>query len=216
MDPLHFCIAIVPLAAYLMLIGGINLSPRPFVTTGGRDLAALAVAVSGFMIVGPMELFLPETIASLVGVWVWVPMLLLYLIFVVLAIMLMRPRLIIYNMTAEQLRPTLEKTIAEVDPSAEWVGDCVVSPRLGVQLAIERNSGVRNVMLTAVGSEQDLEGWYRIYMQLKTALSGNRQPPNLQGVSFLFLACVMVGAVLFSLFTGRQEIAQAFQEMLRQ
>ena len=58
MDPLHVAIAIVPVAMYLLLVGWINLSSRPFVATGARDLAALAVAVSGFMIVGPIGVIL--------------------------------------------------------------------------------------------------------------------------------------------------------------
>ena len=46
MDPLHFCIAIAPLAVYLLLLGVMNLRGRPFVTTGARDAAALALAWS--------------------------------------------------------------------------------------------------------------------------------------------------------------------------
>ena len=59
-DPLHLSIALGPLATYLMVLGVVNLSIRPFVTTGSRDTAALGLAISGLAIAGPMELFLPE------------------------------------------------------------------------------------------------------------------------------------------------------------
>ena len=59
MDPLHLCIALGPLAVYLLLLGIINLMPRPFMTSGARDTAALSIAISGFVVAGPMELFLP-------------------------------------------------------------------------------------------------------------------------------------------------------------
>ena len=64
MDPLHFCIGVAPLAVYLLLIGLLNLSNKPFVTTGARDAAALGIGVSGLVIAGPMELFFPEGAAS--------------------------------------------------------------------------------------------------------------------------------------------------------
>ena len=199
----------------MLLIGWINLAPRPFLTTGVRDLAALAIAVSGFMIVGPMELFLPETVASLIGVWVWGPMLVLYGVFVTLAVLLMRPRLVIYNMSPEQLRPIVHQVVAELDDSARWAGDCVISKSLGVQMAIESNPGVRNVMLTSVGGDQDLDGWTKLRWRLQRALDGNKQMPNVQGVSYLFLSLVMAAAVAWSLLNGRQEIAQAFRDMMR-
>ncbi len=215
MDSLHFCIAIVPLSVYLFLIGGINLSPRPFVTTGARDLAALAIAISGFMIVGPMELFLPELIASIVGGWVWLPMLTLYMLVVTLVVLLMRPRIVIYNISAEQLRPILKQVVFDCDDSARWAGDCVVIPGLGVQLALESSPGVRNLSLTSVGADQNLEGWNKLKLRLASELANNKQAPNAQGMSFLFLSAVMIAAVTYSLLTGRQEIAQAVRDMLR-
>ena len=47
MDPLHFCIAVAPFAVYLLLFGYLNLRGRPFVTTGARDSAALAIGIIG-------------------------------------------------------------------------------------------------------------------------------------------------------------------------
>ena len=215
MDPLHASIAVVPMAVYLLLIGWINLSPRAFVTTGARDLAALAIAASGLVIVGPMELFLPERLASIVGGWVWVPMILLYALFVTLSVLLMRPRLVAYNISADQLRPVVKEVLGDLDPDARWAGDSVVANGLGIQLAIEAHSGVRNVALVSVGPEQDLRGWHQLKLHLRDKLEGTKQPLNLQGISFLFLALILAIAVVYSLVGGRQEIAQSVQEMLR-
>ena len=63
-DPLHFVLAAGPLALYLLLLGGINLSTRPLVTTGGRDLMCLAIALAGCAVAGPLELFFPESFAG--------------------------------------------------------------------------------------------------------------------------------------------------------
>ena len=43
MDPLNLCIALGPLAVYLLLLGLIGLSSRPFLTSGFRDGATLAI-----------------------------------------------------------------------------------------------------------------------------------------------------------------------------
>src|SRR5437763_789616 len=46
-DPARLCIALGPLAAYLLVAGVVNLSRGPLVTTGTRDLLALAVGRRG-------------------------------------------------------------------------------------------------------------------------------------------------------------------------
>jgi hypothetical protein len=54
-------------AVYLLLLGVVNWSRRPLLVSGGRDAAALALAVSGMAIVGPIELFFPFHITFGVG-----------------------------------------------------------------------------------------------------------------------------------------------------
>ena len=54
-DPFRLAIALLPLAAYVLLLGLLNLRRRPFLTSGGCDVAALGVALSGLMFVGPLE-----------------------------------------------------------------------------------------------------------------------------------------------------------------
>ena len=50
-DPFTVLLALAPLVAYLMVISGVRLSGRALVTSGGRDIAALALAISGFLAV---------------------------------------------------------------------------------------------------------------------------------------------------------------------
>ena len=157
MDPLNLCIALGPVAIYLILIGSLNLGRRPFVTTGTRDLMALAIAISGFILIGPIQLFLPQAAADYFGGWIWIPLILLYLFCAVLVSMLARPRLVVYNITPEHLRPLLENVVSGLDPHRRWAGSTLASPGLGLQLNIECLPRMRNVQLVAVGSEQDLE-----------------------------------------------------------
>lgn len=215
MDPLHVTIAMTPVAMYLLLIGWVNLSPRPFLTTGMRDLGALAFATVGFVITGPMELFLPEAVASVMEGWVWVPMILLYGLVVLFFLLTLRPRLIVYNIAPNELRPIMERVLTELDPAASWVGDCVCAPGLGVQMAIESFAGIRNVTLASVGNDQNIDGWKRFETGLRRDLKANQQPPNAQGFSYVFLAMLLAGGIAYTLYNGHQEVAQAFEEMLR-
>ena len=56
-DPLRLAIALVPLVAYGLVLGILNARRRPFLTTGGADLATLGVALTGLVLVGPIEFF---------------------------------------------------------------------------------------------------------------------------------------------------------------
>ena len=59
MDPFRVCLAMGPLGVYLLAIGLMNLSRRPWVTTGFRDGLALTIGMMGLVIVGPLELLMP-------------------------------------------------------------------------------------------------------------------------------------------------------------
>src|SRR5689334_15822300 len=167
MDSLHVAIALAPLATYLLVLGVINLSSRPLVTSGGRDAAALAIAMAGLIVVGPMELFLIEEAAVSYGGWVWAMMLAAYALLVILIVLLMRPRIVVYNITLEQLRPVLADAVARLDSDARWAGESLVMPQLGVQLHLETAPMLKNVQLVSSGPQQSVYGW----RQLETALA---------------------------------------------
>ena len=161
MDSLHFCIAVVPLAVYLLMMGLLNLRRRPFVTTGARDAGTLGIGVIGFVIAGPMELFFPEGAASQFGAWVWGALIVFYGLCVSLMVLLMRPRLVVYNVSLEELRPILSKIAMELDPKSRWIGDALVIPRLNIHMHVEAVESLRNVQMLAGGNQQSIEGWLR-------------------------------------------------------
>ncbi len=215
MDPLSLCIALVPISIYLLLIGRLNLGRRPFLTTGTRDLMALAVAVSGFALVGPIQLFLPAAAADYFGGWIWLPLILLYLFCAVLLSMLTRPRLVIYNITPEHLRPLLENVVSGLDPQRRWAGSSLASPGLGIQLNIESVPSMRNVQLVAVGGDQDLNGWRQLEAALKKAVREMPVPANPRGISFVFLGTLIGVLIAYVMYSQPQQVAQSLQDLLR-
>jgi hypothetical protein len=214
-DALHLSIALGPLAVYLMVLGMINLSMRPLVTTGTRDTAALGLGISGLVVAGPMELFLPESAAVLMGPWVWFLLVGGYALGLTLLILLMRPRLVIYNITIEQLRAVLSEVVGDLDREARWVEDSLVLPRLHVQLHFEPFAPLKNIQLVSSGPRQSDAGWRRLENALVPALRKSAGAPNPYALSFLAFGALMVGIVALNLVGNSQEVVLQWNEMLR-
>jgi hypothetical protein len=215
-DPLHLTIALSPLAVYLLLMGLINLSARPLLTTGARDMAALAIAISGFVIVGPMELFLPEHAARQMGGFVWLLLLAMYILGVFLLLLMLRPRLVIHNMTVESFRPILADAVSTLDGDARWVGDSLILPRLGVQLHLEPFHAMRNIQLVSSGPHQSYAGWKQLESALASSLREISSPRSPYGLRLVILALLMVALMTFSVVQDTPLVAQSLREMLRQ
>ncbi len=174
MDAFHLCLALGPVAVYLLLLGMVNLSRRPFLVAGTRDAAVLGMAVSGLVIVGPLAMLFPHTAAAHLGPFgtelVWLFLLALYGLCLVLVLLTLRPRLVIYNIPVDQLRPILADIVERLDPEARWAGDSLVLPALGVQLHLESLGWMCNVSLVSAGPNQNLSGWRRLEDELSVAL----------------------------------------------
>ena len=213
-DPLRLAIALVPVASYLLLIGLLNIRRRPFLTTGGGDLAALGAALSGLVLVGPIELFRPEAASVEFGGYVWLFLLVFYWLWVWLTVLLARPRLIIYNISGEELRPLLAEAARAIDAQSRWAGDSLSLPTLGVQLHVETSHTMRNASLVAAGAKQNLAGWRMLAAQLHKRTHDLRVARNPRALSILLLACLLLVVSIWQMLADPQQVAQAMQEML--
>jgi len=222
MDPFRLCLALGPVAIYLLLLGAINLSRRPFLVTGGRDGAALGLAASGFVLVGPVELFFPDFMAIRLGVLtpfsgpiICVFLLGCYILGMSIVLLLLRPRLVVYNISVDQLRAVLADLVEKLDRDARWAGDSLAMPELGVQLHIEYLPTMRNVSLVSTGPQQSHLGWRRLEIALAAALGEVAVPRNPRGRSLL-ASGMLIGAMLVAAVAlNPQAVAQSLIEMLR-
>lgn len=176
-----FSLALGPLAVYLLLLGSVNLSRRPFLTTGTCDLLALGVGVSGLMIVGPFNLFMPDTAMIRFGSFAWLPLILLYILCLTLIIRVIRLRLVIYNISGKQLRPVLDAVISRLGYECVWAGDILLIPQLGIQLEIDCFTTMRNSTLRATSARQNYLGWRRLKTELAVELGNIEVEPNRYG-----------------------------------
>ena len=215
MDSLHFCIAVVPLAVYLLMMGLLNLRRRPFVTTGARDAATLGIGVVGFVIAGPMELFFPEGAASQFGAWVWLSLIIFYGLCVSLIVLLMKPRLVVYNVSLEELRPILSKIAMEFDPKSRWIGDALVIPQLKIHMHVEVVEWLRNVQMLAGGNQQSMEGWLRLERELKQHMGKVAVGPNIMGIPFVIASAVLAITVACFLVLDLEAVEVAWGNFFR-
>lgn len=215
MDPFRFCLVLGPLAFYFVLLGRINWRRKPFLITGGRDIAALGVAVSGMIFVGPVELLVPaETVAGF-QIFLWLLLIVMYSLCVSLAALLARPRLTIYNISTDELWPILTSTVAAIDPDARWAGSNVWLPNQQVELHIQSSSPMRNVSLVATGERQSFDGWQHLESTLAARLAQVTVPANPWGPALSMMSLTMFLTIGWHLVKHPQVIAQSFRNMFQ-
>jgi hypothetical protein len=212
-DPFRLTIAVVPVAAYLLLLGLLNLRRRPFLTTGGSDLTALGAALSGLMFIGPLELFRPDAATTEFGNYIWVFMLMFYWLCLLLVVLVARPRLVIYNVSVDEFHPVLAEVAGRLDPDARWAGNNLTLPRLGVHLHLDSFDLMRSVSLASSGSRQSLDGWRRLSRELSVALRPVRVKANPRAVGLLVVAVVLLVMSVAHMAGHPVELAQGVRDV---
>ena len=204
------------MAIYLLVLGVINLRRTPRVVSGAWEIAALARAVTGLLVVGPINLLLPQGAVVRLGVLVWPLLVTFYILCVILCILIARPRLVIYNISLDQFRPVLEQLIRRLDSDARFAGDAVQLPQLNVQFHLENSGPTRNISLVSIGDGQSYSGWVRLRRELRATLATVEVSPNPRGFSFLAIALFLIGWPAIQLLQlPHAQIAQKVLEMLR-
>ncbi|MFW6108044.1 MAG: hypothetical protein ACOC70_02470 [bacterium] len=215
MDPLRQWLALGPVAVYLIVLGGVNLSRRPLVVSGARDAAALAVAVSGLVAVGPLELFVPAAAVIRYGGYVWALLAGFYVTVAAMTLLLMRPRLVVYNIKGDQLRPLLADVARRLDARGRWAGDSLSLPTLGVQLHMDNYGWMRNVSLTASGGRQDPLGWRRLERELAGELAQMPRSRNPRGHSLITAGVLIFAWLVVNVWDNPAGVGQSLIDLLR-
>ncbi len=215
MDPFRLCVALGPLALYFLAIGLKNFSRTPRVVSGTRDTAALGFATAGLLLVGPIELLLPA-LPLRVTAYVWLLLLVLYVLFVSLVVLLLAPRIVVYNVSYEQIRPALAEVVNQLDAEARWAGGSVSLPRLNVEFYLDDYPFIRNVSLISTGTPQSYSGWRQLERRLREQLRASVETvPNAWGVGALATAVVILGRMGWLVYAHPEQITQGFVEMMR-
>jgi hypothetical protein len=169
-DPsgLPLWLALLPLAAYLLALAAAHVRRRPLVVSGNWDLALLVGGVAGLAIGGPLAAFIPP---GAEGAWRWLLPSVSLVLLTAAAALAARPRLVVYNMTGEQLRPVIAEVAATLDPGARWAGETVALPGRGVQVHLDAAGGMRSVCLVSVGTRTSSESWAEFVRRMRRELA---------------------------------------------
>lgn len=176
---------------YLLGVGLVHLRRRPLVISGGWDLALLAAAVAGPAIVGPLDVLQPAGTA-----WPWrlVVPLVCYLFVVAVALLAVRPRLVVYNISLDQLRPVIAEVAARIDPATRWAGEAVALPGRGVQVHLDGRGGMRGMSLVAIGAKTSPEGWAEFSRRVRHAVRRLRVRRSPWAAVFIGSGCLLLAA----------------------
>ncbi|MFG0254629.1 MAG: hypothetical protein ACF787_05975 [Rhodopirellula sp. JB053] len=215
-DPFPATVAFAPLIIYLFVLAIIRIGGFTWVTTGGRDLAAVLAAVSGLVVIGPMELFFPNATASFLGAWVWIPLLLLYFLFACLMILGVRAKLITYGRTAEEVFPAMARAARSIDPAAainneQWQ---IHLPTQGVHLRLESSPGHDCVSVLAFEPTLTPSFWHSLQSKLRDELRATSPPRPRRGWALLSVACMMAYSLVRYVASEPALLVEGFREWI--
>jgi hypothetical protein len=214
MDLFSACLAFGPLAIYLLLLGMINLARRPLVVSGTREMLALGLAVSGLLIIGPMQLFMPQDAAARFGAGVWILLCAFYALCLALAILLSPPRLVVYNVSFDTVRSVLSVVSQRLDHESTWSSTTLSMPQIRVHLQVESYPSMHNVSLVATSSPQSVGGWRRLELALRGALDGAPRASGTRGLWFVMAGAAILIALALLVSENPQTIARGLDRLL--
>jgi hypothetical protein len=182
--------ALLPVAAYLLGVGLLHLRRRPVAVSGHVDAALLTLGISGMVIAGPLALIQPGAGLS---AWTTAVLLLAFAVVVAGAVLAARPRMVIYNVGLDQLRPVVASVAASLDPTARWAGETTALPARGLQVQLDDRGPARTVSVIAAG-RSSAEAWAEFARRLRRAIRAVRVRPNPWACVFLSAGIAVAGA----------------------
>jgi hypothetical protein len=207
------CTNLLPIGTYLCVLGLFHATGRPFITTGARDYLALALALSGLVITGPIDYILhgrmlPDFLvhSHLFGVVIYV-----------LVIGSLVPRsyekLVIYNCPLETLMPAIRGILDRAGHRFQEVrGGWILSDR-GVSLECDPFPALRNVTLYFHGM-RDRELYGQIHRQLVDELTVKRTGWSLVGMFMAAAGGLVLAFSVWIVASDPQNIVAAIREVL--
>lgn len=188
-DALPLGAAFLPLGVYLLALGWVHLRRRPLAIAGVWDGILLGASLVGLVTVGPIALVRPAAGGS---AWSWPMLILGFCLVVALCVLVSRPRLIVYNISLEQLRPLVAEVAADLDPQARWAGETVALPTRGLQVHLDGDGSLRTVSLIGVGRRSAHEGWSEFSRRVRQASRRLRVRSSPWGGLFAGVGAVLV------------------------
>ena len=215
-EPFAVLLALVPLIGYLGVLSLIRLSGSTLVTTGGRDIAALGIAIFGLVAVGPIELFFPRPAATLFGAKVWIALVIFYALCVSLIAMTSRAKLVIYGRTPDEVFQPLLAACQRIDPSATGNSETlqIAFPASGLRVRIAGQKMVDCAEVIAFEPNLTPTFWSRLLSETRTELGETKLSRPRYGFAMLLAAFILCGLLLWQSYGNQELVVQGFRDWL--
>jgi hypothetical protein len=215
-EPFTILLALLPLIGYLTVFSLIRLSGKALVTSGGRDVAALAIAVSGMIAVGPGELFFPTSAAAVFGPVVWVALAVFYGLSVSLIALTMSPKLVVYGRTPEEMYEPLLASAKQIDTAAEGNPSSlqISLPTISVRLRLDGQRGIDHAQVIAFEPNVSLQFWNQLLAVLRKEAHHQIVPMPRRGFGMLFVAVCLSSILMWQSFGNQELVVEGFREWL--
>ena len=215
-EPFSLLLAMVPLIGYLLLMGSIRVSGNTLITTGARDIAALGLAVSGLVAVGPAELFFPMAAAAAFGPFVWIVLIVFYVLCVALVAMTSKPKLVTYGRDADEMYPRLVSAAKRID--ADAVGDDaqlhVYLPNAKLHLLASSHPRIDYTYITALQPNAPAAFWVQLLSELRREVARTPKTSPRNGYVMLSLAAGLACFLLWQGFDKQTLVVEGFRDWL--
>lgn len=188
---------IVPLGIYFLALGIVHLRRRPLPVSGPLDSVALAGGLMGLLLIGPIPLLEPAVDA---GPWGWMLLSIVGLTVLAVGVLASRPRLVVYNVSLEQMRPIVAEVVLGLDPSTRWAADTAALPSRGIQVHVEQGA-MRTVSLVALGPRPSPESWGEFCRRLRRAVGGLRVRSSPWSGLFILVGVCLLSAAVWMAFS---------------
>lgn len=215
-DPFTILLALLPLIGYLVVFSVIRLSGRALVTTGGRDFAALAIAIAGLLAVGPAELFFPTAAATMFGPIVWIALAAFYGLSVSLITLTSAPRVVVYGRTPDEVFKPLLAAAKKLDLAARGDSELlqVSLPTIGIRLRVDGQRAIDHSQVVAFEPNVSLKFWNRLLAGLREEVHETTAPVPRRGFGMLLVALFLSVLLLWQSFGNRELVVEGFRQWL--
>lgn len=215
-EPFPLLLALVPLIGYLTVMGLIRVSGSTLITTGARDIAALGLAISGLVAVGPIELFFPMAAATAFGALVWIVLATFYALCVALLAMTSKPKLVAYGRTPEEVYEPLLRAAKQIDP--ETVGDDkqlhLRLPNAKVHLHCSGQPGLDFAHVTSLEQNVPIAFWSRLLSRLRTEVASTPKTSPRSGYAMLMFGIGLAAILLWQGYEKQTLVVEGFRDWL--
>jgi hypothetical protein len=159
-------------------------------------------ALTGFVWIGPIELFFPTGAYAALGQWAWMLLVALYGLIVLLIALQRSPAWTLVGLDRDELQSVIAKSLEHDGVEHSWLGNLLEIPQWGIKAIVEPSRGFGNTShLTPCGRQPSILGWYQLEKRFvsSTALREAMVP---RSTGILLRAACLVGLGLVCLIVS--------------